>query len=100
MKGSNGSRNGERMIGTRGKIDAGRGIDSFQSGEPTERSRDDETAEDARRRRKMTQENTGERRRMQGDAGRRSDETRTQDTGETQGRRRVDAVIPGRLVRE
>ena len=46
MEGSNGSRNGERMIGTRGKIDAGRGIDSFRSGEPTERSRDDETAED------------------------------------------------------
>jgi hypothetical protein len=33
------------MIGTRGKIDAGRGIDSFQSKEPTECSRDDETAE-------------------------------------------------------
>ena len=59
MEGSNGSRNVERMIGTRGKIDAGRGIDSFWSREPTERSRDDETAEDARRRRKMTQENVG-----------------------------------------
>ena len=59
MEGSNGSRNGEWMIGTRGKIDAGRGIDSFRSEEPTERSRDDETAEDARRRRKMTQENVG-----------------------------------------
>ena len=54
---------------------------------------------DARCRRKMMQENAGERRRTQGDAGRRSDETRTQDTGETQGRRRVDAVIPGRVVR-
>ena len=60
MEGSSGSRNRERMIGTRGKIDAGRGIDSFRSEEPTEHSRDDETAEDARRRRKMTQENTGE----------------------------------------
>ena len=59
MEGSNGSRNVERMIGTRGKIDAGRGIDSFRSGEPTECSRDDETAEDARCRRKMTQENAG-----------------------------------------
>ena len=73
MEGSSGSRNGERMIGTRGKIDAGRGIDSFRSEEPTERSRDDETAEDARRRRKMTQENAGERRRTQGDMGRRRD---------------------------
>ena len=76
MEGSNGSRNGEQMIGTRGKIDAGRGIDSFRSREPTERSGDDETAEDARCRRKMTQENAGECRRMQGDVGRRSDETR------------------------
>ena len=59
MEGSSGSRNGERMIGTRGKIDAGRGIDSFRSEEPTERSRDDETAEDARRRHKMMQENAG-----------------------------------------
>ena len=63
----------------------------FQSGEPTERSRDDETAEDVRHRHKMTQENVGERRRTQGDTGHRSDETRTQDagqdTGETQGRR-------------
>ena len=59
MEGSIGSRNGERMIGTQGKIDAGRGIDSFRSGEPTEHSRDDETTEDARRRRKMTQENAG-----------------------------------------
>ena len=59
MEGLNGSRNGEQMIGTQGKIDAGRGIDSFQSREPTERSRDDETAEDARRRHKMTQENVG-----------------------------------------
>ena len=81
MEGSSGSQNGERMIGTLGKIDAGRGIDSFQSRELTERSRDDETAEDARHRRKMTQENTGERRRTQGDAGHRSDETRTQDAG-------------------
>ena len=54
MKGSSRSRNGEQMIGTRGKIDAGRGIDSFWSEEPTERSRDDKTAEDARRRHKMT----------------------------------------------
>ena len=59
MEGSNGSQNGERMIGTRGKIDAGRGIDSFRSEEPMKCSRDDETAEDARRRRKMTQENAG-----------------------------------------
>ena len=59
MEGLNGLRNGERMIGTRGKIDAGRGIDLFRSKEPTEHSRDDETAEDARRRRKMTQENAG-----------------------------------------
>ena len=71
------------MIGTRGKIDAGRGIDSFQSGELTERSRDDETAEDARHRRKMTQENAGECRRTQENAG----------------ERRVDAVIPGQVVR-
>ena len=56
MEGSSGSQNGEQMIGTRGKIDTGRGIDSFRSGEPTERSRDDETAEDARRRHKMTQD--------------------------------------------
>ena len=59
MEGSNGSRNGEWMIGTREKIDAGRGIDSFRSGEPMECSRDDETAEDARRRHKMMQENAG-----------------------------------------
>ena len=103
MEGSSGSQNREQMIGTRGKIDAGRGIDSFWSGEPTEHSRDDETAEDARRRCKMTQENAGECRRTQGGAGRRSDETRTQDagqdTGEMQGRCRVDAVIPGRVMR-
>ena len=68
MEGSSGSWNGERMIGIPGKIDTGREIDSFRSGEPTERSRDNETAEDARRRRKMTQENTGERRVMR-DAG-------------------------------
>ena len=79
MDGSSRSQNGEWMIGTQGKIGAGRGIDSFRSQEPTEHSRDDETAEDARCRRKMTQ----------GDAGRRSDETRMQ--GRTQGRRRVDA---------
>ena len=59
MEGSNGSQNGERMIGTSGKIDAGRGIDSFHSEEPMERSRDDKTAEDTRHRRKMTQENAG-----------------------------------------
>ena len=69
------------MIGTQRKIDAGRGIDSFRSREPMERSGDEETAGDARHRRKVTQENTGEHRRTQGDAGRRSDETRTQDTG-------------------
>ena len=69
MEGSIGSRNGERMIETRGKIDAGRGIDSFWSGELTERSRDDETVGDARHRRKMTQENTGERRVTQENAG-------------------------------
>ena len=84
------------MIETRGKIDAGRGIDSFRSREPTERSRDNETAEDARRRRKMTQENAGERRRTRGNAGERRV---TRDAGETQGRRRVDAGIPGRVVR-
>ena len=81
MEGSIGSQNGEQMIGTQGKIDAGRGIDLFQSGEPTEHSRDNETTEDARRRCKVTQENTGERRRMQDDAERRSDEMRTQDAG-------------------
>ena len=59
IEGSSGSRNGEWMIGTRGKIDAGRGIDSFRSEEPMERSRDDETTEDTRRRHKMTQENVG-----------------------------------------
>ena len=64
-----GSRNGEQMIGTRGKIDAGRGIDSFQSGELTERSRDDETVGDTRCRRKMTQENAGEYRVTQENAG-------------------------------
>ena len=69
MEGSNRSRNGERMIGTRGKIDTGRGIDSFRSREPTERSRDDETAEDARCRCKMMQENAGEHRRMQENTG-------------------------------
>ena len=69
MEGSNGSQNGERMIGTRGKMDAGRGIDSFWSEEPTERSRDNKTAEDARRRRKITQENAGERRGTQENAG-------------------------------
>ena len=69
MEGSSGSRNGEQMIGTRGKTDAGRGIDSFWSGELTECSRDDKTAEDARRRRKVTQENARERRMMQENAG-------------------------------
>ena len=69
MEGSSGSQNGERMIGTLGKIDAGRGIDSFRSGEPMERSRDDETAEDARCRHKMMQENTGEHRRTQENTG-------------------------------
>ena len=82
-----GSQNREWMIGTQGKIDAGRGIDSFRSEEPTEHSRDDETAEDARRRRRMTQENTGERR-VTRDAGVMRQECRTQ--GRTQGRRRVD----------
>ena len=76
-----GSWNREQMIGTRGKIDAGRGIDSFRSGEPTERSRDDKTVGDPRHRHKMTQENVGEHRRTQGDTGRRSDKTRMQDTG-------------------
>ena len=71
MEGSSGSRNRERMIGTRGKIDAGRGIDLFRSGEPMEHSRDDETAEDARCRRKITQENAGECRRTRGNAGER-----------------------------
>ena len=69
MEGSNRSRNGERMIGTRRKIDAGRGIDSFRSGKPTERSRDDKTAEDARHRRKVMQENVGECRRTQENTG-------------------------------
>ena len=61
MEGLSRSRNGERMIRTLGKIDAGRGIDSFWSREPTEHSRDDETTGDARRRRKVMQENAGER---------------------------------------
>ena len=56
MEGSSRSQNGERMIRTLGKIDTGRRIDLFQSGEPMECSRDDETAEDARRRHKMTQD--------------------------------------------
>ena len=51
----------------------------------------------------MTQENAGEHRRTQGDVGRRSDETRMQDTGqdagEMQGRRSVDAVILRWVVR-
>ena len=81
MEGSIGSRNGEQMIGTRGKIDAGREIDLFWSGEPTECSGDNKTAEDARHRCKVMQENTGECRRMQGDAGHKIDETKTQDTG-------------------
>ena len=96
MEGSSGSQNGERMIGTQGKIDAGRGIDSFRSGELTERSRDDKTAEDARRRRKMMQENTGECR-VTRDAGVTRRGRRTQ--GRMQGRCRVDAVIPGQVVR-
>ena len=56
MEGLIGSQNGEWMIGTLGKIDAGRGIDSFQS---TECSGDNETAGDARCRRKVMQENAG-----------------------------------------
>ena len=79
MEGSNGSRNGEWMIGTQGKIDAGRGIDSFWFEEPMECSRDDETAEDARRRHKMTQENAGVTRR-----GHRTQGRRRVDAGETQ----------------
>ena len=78
------------MIGTLGKIDTGRGIDLFQSGELTECSGDNETAGDARHRCKVTQENVGERGRTQGDAGCRNDKTKMQDagenTGETQGR--------------
>ena len=84
MEGSSGSRNGEQMIGTRGKTDAGRGIDLFRSGEPMEHSRDDQITEGARCRRKMMQENVGERRRTQGDVGHRTQ-------GRMQGRRRVDA---------
>ena len=82
MEGSNGSQNGERMIGTRGKMDAGRGIDSFWSEEPTERSRDNKTAEDA-----------GEHR-VTRDVG------VTRRGRRTQGRCRVDAVILGRVVRK
>ena len=59
MEGLIGSQNGERMIGTQGKVDAGRGIDSFRSGEPMECSGDNETAGDARCRCKVTQENAG-----------------------------------------
>ena len=76
------------MIGTQRKIDAGRGIDSFRSREPMERSGDKETAGDARHRRKVTQENTGERR-VTWDAGVMRQRRRMQ--GKTQGRRSVDA---------
>ena len=57
MEGLIRSQNGEWMIRTLGKIDAGKGIDLFQSRGLTERSRDNETAGDTRRRHKVTQEN-------------------------------------------